>query len=49
LAGFHTWVVIGLYVSVACVVTLVGLRLGRDPQPEADPQPLSKTFSVVSK
>ncbi|MFI6099719.1 MFS transporter [Lentzea sp. NPDC051213] len=47
LAAFDTWVIVGLYVSLACVVTLIGLRLGRDPEPED--QPLSKTFSVVSK
>lgn len=49
LAGFGTWVIVGLYVSVACVVTLAGLWLGRDPQPEDEIQPLSSTFSVVSK
>ncbi|HEX7309000.1 MFS transporter [Lentzea sp.] len=49
LAGFGTWVVVGLYVTVACAVTLVGLKLGRDPREEDEPQPLSSTFNVVSK
>ena len=47
LAKFDTWTIVGGYVTVACVVTLIGLRLGRDPQPED--QPLSSTLSVVSR
>jgi MFS family permease len=31
LTRFHTWVWLAVYVAVACTVTLVGLRLGRDP------------------
>lgn len=34
LSTFHTWMWVAVYVAVACVVTLVGLRLGRDPQEE---------------
>jgi MFS family permease len=36
LAGFGTWLVIAAYVAVACVITLAGLYLGRDPRPEDD-------------
>jgi sugar phosphate permease len=34
LSRFHTWLWVAAYTAVACVVTLFGLRLGRDPQLE---------------
>jgi MFS family permease len=34
LSRFHTWRWVAAYTAVACVVTLFGLRLGRDPQLE---------------
>jgi MFS family permease len=34
LSRFHTWTWVAVYVAIACVITLVGLRLGRDPRPE---------------
>jgi MFS family permease len=36
LGAWGTWVPIALYLAVAALVTLVGLGLGRDPQPEED-------------
>jgi len=36
LGAWGTWIPVALYVAVAAVVTLVGLGLGRDPQPEED-------------
>ena len=36
LGAWGTWIPVALYVAVAGVVTLVGLGLGRDPQPEED-------------
>jgi MFS family permease len=36
LGAWGTWVPIALYLAVAAGVTLVGLGLGRDPQPEQD-------------
>jgi MFS family permease len=47
LAVFHTWVLVALYVFVACCVTLVGLYLGRDPAD--DDQVPSSTLSVESR
>jgi MFS family permease len=34
LSRTRTWVWVAVYTAVACAVTLAGLRLGRDPQPE---------------
>jgi MFS family permease len=34
LSKFHTWLWVAVYVAMACVITLIGLGLGRDPQSE---------------
>jgi MFS family permease len=44
LASFKTWILVAVYVTVACVVTLIGLFLGRDPD-----QAPSSTLSVDSR
>jgi MFS family permease len=36
LAAFGSWVPVAVYVLVACVLTLVGLRMGRDSDPAED-------------
>jgi MFS family permease len=36
LGAWGTWVPIAMYLAVAAAVTLIGLGLGRDPQPEQD-------------
>jgi MFS family permease len=36
LSKFHSWVPIAAYVAVACVVTLIGLALGRGPHAEEE-------------
>jgi len=46
LASFKTWVLVAAYVTIACVVTLIGLHLGRDPE---DDQAPSNTLSVDSR
>ena len=34
--GFGSWVPVGIYVLVACLLTLLGLRMGRDPDRAED-------------
>ncbi|MFD9737425.1 MFS transporter [Umezawaea sp. NPDC059074] len=46
LASFKTWVLVAAYVTIACVVTLIGLYLGRDPEEDQAP---SSTLSVDSR
>ena len=46
LASFKTWVLVAAYVTIACVVTLIGLHLGRDPEEDQAP---SNTLSVDSR
>jgi hypothetical protein len=36
LGAWGTWVPVALYVLVACVLTLTGLALGRNPDPAED-------------
>ena len=36
LGAFGSWVPIALYLAGCVAVTLVGLRLGRDPQPQEE-------------
>jgi MFS family permease len=35
-AGFGSWVPVAVYVAVACGVTLIGLAMGRNPDPAED-------------
>ncbi len=41
LGASGTWVPIALYLAACVVVTLIGLRLGRDPQPQEEEQLLA--------
>jgi MFS family permease len=36
LSRTHTWVYVAVYTAVAHVMTLVGLKLGRDPQMDVE-------------
>ena len=49
LATFDTWLLVAVYVAIACVVTLTGLYLGRDPEVDEVDQAPSSTLSVDSR
>lgn len=48
LSGFGVWVPIAIYIAIACVVSIVGMIIGRNYQPKEDEAVLTGTIATQS-